>query len=36
MEPHRSSLKYCQVVAQADHQAVTSTTGVEVKAAITA
>jgi hypothetical protein len=34
LEPHRSNLKYYQVVAQAAHQVVTSTTGVEVKVAI--
>jgi hypothetical protein len=34
LEPLQSNLKYYQVVAQAAHQVVTSTTGVEVKVAI--
>jgi hypothetical protein len=36
MEQRRSNLKYCQVVVQVAHQAVTLITGVVVKAAIMA
>jgi hypothetical protein len=36
MEPHRSSLKYCQVVAQVAHQAVTLISAVVGKVAIMA